>query len=199
MPKHLKKLSEETLHKNPWWEYKHDTYELPNGEIGNYYYAHLTGLCITVPVLEDGRIVLCLQHRYLVEKQSIEFPGGAIVPGDDFIDNARRELYEETGCIAENMLKVGIFEPANGYAKDTAHVFIAQVSEMRPLPGGDISEEFEVLVRRPDEIDRMVQNNEIWDGETLAVWAMVRHHFFKEQNVQEVDSPLSHIFKLFEV
>ncbi len=199
MPKHLKKLSEESLHKNPWWEYKHDTYELPNGETGDYYYAQFSGMCITVPVLEDGRIVLCLQHRYLAGKQSIEFPGGGIIADMDLTENARRELYEETGCIADHMLKVGVFEPANGYAKDTTHVFIAQVAEMRALPEADAAEEFEVLIRRPDEIDRMVRNNEIWDGETLAVWAMVRHHFFKEQEAEEVKSPLSHIFKLFEV
>ncbi len=97
------------------------------------------------------------------------------------------------------MLKVGVFEPVNGYAKDAAHVFIAQVSEMRALPEADPSEEFEVLIRRPDEIDRMVQHNEIWAGHTLAAWAMVRHHFFKEQEAEEVKSPLSYMFKLFEV
>jgi len=116
-----------------------------------------------------------------MEKESIEFPGGGIEPGIDLVENARRELYEETGCIADDMLKVGMFEPANGYAKDLAHVFIARVAEMRSLPESDASEEFEVLIRRPDEIDRMVRNNEIWDGTTLAAWAMVRHHFFKEQ------------------
>ena len=37
--------------------------------------------------------------------------------------------------------------------------------------------QIEVIYRRPDEIDTMVKRGEIWDGQTLASWAMVRYRF----------------------
>lgn len=189
MVKHLKKISEETIHENPWWSYKHDKYELPNGEEGDYYYGETTGMSVVIPVLEDGRIVLTLQYRYLAEKQSIEFPGGGLSDAKDPHEAAIRELYEESGCRASEIVKIGVFEPANGYVKDKSHVYIAKVQSIEE-PRPDKTEEFEVLFRRPDELERMVRNNEIWDGPTLAAWAIARHHLLKEGDQNTLNEPL---------
>ncbi len=178
MPKRLKKISEEVLHENPWWKYKHDRYELPNGEAGDYFYGETPGVAVIVPMLADGRIVLTLQHRYLKDKQSIEFPAGGILADLTTLEGAKKELAEETGCIASEFIKVGVFEPANGFIKDTTHVFLAHITEQgeaRP----DVTEEIEVLYRRPEDIEQMIRKNEIWDGQTMATWALVRHHFLK--------------------
>ena len=184
MPKRLKKLSEEVVLTNQWTTFMHDTYEKPNGEEGDYYYIRYKGNTIIIPVLEDGRVVLTLQHRYLADKQSIEFPGGGIDPHEeDIMESAKRELYEEAGCIATELVKIGVFEPVPGYAQDTSHLFIAHVTEVHNTAPDD-TEEFEVLVRRPDEIDRMVMNNEIWHGQTLAAWAIARGHLLKMQPME---------------
>ncbi len=174
--KHLKKLSEETLHENPWYTYKHDTYELPNGDIGDYYYSELSGMSIVVPVLPDGRLVLILQSRYLTNKESIEFPGGGLKDGQTALEAAKEELAEETGYLADEFIKVGEFQPANGYTKDTTHVFIAHLSEQQEMDLDD-TEDIEVMYRRPDEVDEMIRRNDIWDGQTMAAWALVHHHF----------------------
>ena len=57
MPKQLKKISEEVLHENPWTVYKHDTYEKPDGAVGDYYYIETRGVCFVVPVMEGGKVV----------------------------------------------------------------------------------------------------------------------------------------------
>ncbi len=173
--KRLKKLSEETIHHNPWWIYKHDTYEKPNGETGDYYYGETNGMVMVVPVLSDGRIMLTLQHRYLSDKQSIEFPAGGIQDGEEVVEAAKRELSEEAGGVAEEWVNIGVFEPSVGLAKDTAYVFLAYVDAMVPITP-DETEDIEVLLRRPDEIERMIVTNEIWNGPTLAAWALVRNH-----------------------
>lgn len=179
MPRRLKKISEEVLHENPWWMYKHDRYELPNGQEGDYFYGETKGIAIIVPILADGRIVLTLQHRYLKDKQSIEFPGGGILDGLTSLEGAQKELFEETGCVASEFIKVGEFEPANGFIKDTSHVFLAHIQEQGE-PHPDVTEEIEVLYRRPEDIEQMIRQNEIWDGQTMATWSLVRHHFLKD-------------------
>jgi ADP-ribose pyrophosphatase len=179
MPKRLKKISEKLLHKNPWWEYKHDTYEKPNGEVGDYYYGETGGVVVIVPIMADGRIVLTLQHRYLKDKQSIEFSAGGILKNMTNVEAAKKELLEETGCVAKEFIKVGVFEPANGFIKDTTHVFLAHVTEQGEQQPDD-TEEIELLYRRPKDIEEMIKKNEIWDGQTMATWALVRHNFISE-------------------
>jgi ADP-ribose pyrophosphatase len=193
--KHLKKISEETVHTNPWWTYKHERFEKANGEAGDYYYAETHGVSIVVPVLSDGSIVLTRQYRYLFDKESIEFPGGGIKEGSDALETARQELYEETGWIADEFAQIGTFEPANGYVKDLTHVYLARADEQQEQQLED-TEEIEVIYRRPDEIDEMVRRNDIWDGQSLAVWSLVRGIFFKE--LTGTESPtLQNMFKSF--
>ena len=175
MPKRLKKLSEEVVHANdPWFIYKHDTYELPNGGVGNYYYIETPGVAIVVPKMADGRIAMALQYRYLEDKQCISFPGGGIKEGDA-LEGAKRELFEETGCIADHWVKIGEFEPSTGLLKDKVHLFMCDVVEQRDAQN-DETEQIEVIYRRPEEIEEMIMRNDIWDGQSIAAWAMVRHH-----------------------
>jgi len=42
----------------------------------------------------------------------------------------------------------------------------------------DDTEEFEILALTPDEIDRAIRDNEIYDGMTMAAWALARGRLF---------------------
>lgn len=176
MPKHLKKINEELMHQNPWWTYKHDIYEKPNGEEGEYWYGEKPIAVMIVPLLPDGKIGLTLQHRYLSEKQSIEFPSGGIIEDTPLLDAAKRELYEETGFSAEDWINIGEFGSLPGFFKAKTTVFIAKVSGQGEQELDD-TEEIELVYRRPDEFQDMVERNEIWDSQTLAAWSLVRHYF----------------------
>lgn len=178
MPSPLKKLSEEVLHENPWWRYKHDIYSFPNGKHGEYYYGETYGMSMVVPILSDGRLLLVKQFRYLADRYSIEFPGGGMRKGDAPSEVAKRELMEETGCSAKELINISNFEPHNGLFVDTTHVFIARgvtQIETKNLVG-DETEFIEIIFRRPDEIEQLIRNNEIWDGQTLATWALARYY-----------------------
>lgn len=175
MPKRLKKVTEEIMHQNPWWIYMHDRYIMPNGKEGDYFYAKTKGGAMIIPVLPDGRVVLTLQHRYLVDKLSIEFPAGSSEKDAGMEDVARRELQEETGYLAKDMVKLASFEPANGFTVDTVHVFLAQVEEQHNQKL-DESEDIEILYRRIDEVDRMIQQGDIWCGQSIAAWFFAKQY-----------------------
>lgn len=177
----IKKISEEIIHKNPWHEYKHDTFEFPDGKPGNYYYLETPGGVMIVPVLPDGRIVLTRQSRYLADRHSIEFPGGGIKNGMTLTQAANLELKEETGYEAEELILVGEFEPSKGLIKDRMHIFIAQVGEQGNAKP-DATEDIEIIARYPDEVEVMIRHNDIWDGETMAAWSLVRHQFITQTN-----------------
>jgi len=131
---------------------------------------------MVVPVTEDGRIAMVVQYRYLLNKHSVEFPGGGIKKDDNAHRTAKKELEEETGFLTDNMVKIGEFESGNGILRDRCNVFLAYINgQTEPHP--DETEEIEVILRYPDEIDRMVRNNDIWCGQTLAAWSLTRHFF----------------------
>jgi len=178
MPKHLKKISEETLYKTNWSTYKHDRYIKPNGEEGDYFYSEPMPSVMIVPVLPDGKIVLVLQNRYLFDKQSIEFPAGKAKQGQTIIEAAKAELQEETGYTADEIVNLGVFAYAPAEIKSLCNVYLAQVSTQGNQMLDD-TEDMDVLYRRPDEIEEMIKNNEIWNGLTMAVWSLVRHHLIK--------------------
>lgn len=176
MIKKFKKNSEEILHQNPWYAYKHDVFEFPDGTTGNYYYLESPGAAMVVPILPDGRMVLVRQYRYLLDKFSVEFPAGGIKIGHNARQTAAIELKEETGYDAEELISVAEFEPNNGFMKDRMHVFLARLSENTPgMASPEATEDIELIIRHPDEIEAMIQAGDIWDGETLAAWTLVKH------------------------
>lgn len=172
-----KKISSEIVHKNPFWTYYHDKYLLPDGKEGDYYYGENegSGCAIVVPVLDDGRLLLTRQYRYLREKQSVEFPRGGMMSGESPSEAVEREFLEETGYKADEMIKLGAFDGINGVFKDTAHVFIARGLQKAREPAPDATESIEVFFRHLDEFEEMIKNGEIWDGQTLATWALARN------------------------
>lgn len=174
MPKHLEKISEEILHQNHWSNFKHDKYIQPNGQEGNYFYMDIKPSVIVVAIMPDEKIVLTLQHRYLLDKQSIEFPAGRVKDNQTILDGAKAELQEETGCLTDDIVKIGEFATAPSSIKHTIHVYLARVSAQGQQMLDD-SEEIEILYRRPDEIDEMIKNNEIFNGPTMAAWSLIRH------------------------
>jgi ADP-ribose pyrophosphatase len=173
--KKWEKLSEEVLHKNPWWTYKHDKFRLPNGKEGDYYYLDRSGGSIMVPVLDDGRIVLVKQYRYLFDKDCIGFCSGCIEEGRTPEETAVVELEEETGYRGDFKF-IGESASSCGFSKELVKVFLVtnlQKTESHP----EETEEIEVLLRTPEEIDKMIEINEIWDGITMAAWAMAKKYF----------------------
>lgn len=173
MQKKYQKISEEILHTNPWWTYKHDIYKCEEKDF-DYYYGEMNGNAIIVPVLDDGRIALIRQYRYLQERSGIEFPMGGIMMGETPSQAAIRELREETGLESSNFSKIGEFEPMIGKAKNRSSVFIANEISSQVESKLDAEEDIELVLRRPDEINEMIKRGEIWSGQALATWTLVR-------------------------
>lgn len=168
----IKKQSEEIIHQNSFWTYKHDVFTHPDGRTGDYYYGEDRGMAIVVPVLPDGRLILIKQFRYLLQRDSLEFPGGGIREHEAPESAAVRELYEETGYQHVTMKQVGRFDQYLGVFKAPAYVYIASVSTQQSQVLDD-TEDMTVVTLTPQEFSEMVQRGEVIDGGTLATWAIV--------------------------
>jgi ADP-ribose pyrophosphatase len=174
MLRHWKTLTSKIVSKNPWWIYRINTFQIPDGVAGEYHYVHTEGSSMIVPVTNDGRLVLVNQYRYLCDRESIEFPCGGVKAGKTYDEMAKLELEEETGYRSDDVVRVGEFNPFNGVTNEICAIHIAR--NLRPTQAKpDTTEEFEVIRCNPHELDGMIQSNKIWDGMTLAAWALVKN------------------------
>jgi 8-oxo-dGDP phosphatase len=169
--KKYKTISSDIKFSNPYWQYALDNYILPNGQESQYHYVKSGGSCIIIPKQKNNTFVMVRQYRYLNKKFSLEFPGGGIKNNTSPLENAKNELIEEAGLYAGKMKKIGEFNPFNGVTNEICSVYLAEeLKGTTPLP--EDSEEFEILNLTIEEINKNINDNQIWDGMTLASWAL---------------------------
>jgi len=167
------KESEKTIFRNKYWKYKIDDFRIDNGTPGEYHYVHTLGSTMIIPVTEKNTILLVKQFRYLIQKESIEFPCGSVEEGLSMEENALKELREETGFSSNRLKYAGSFAPYNGVSDELCYLYIAENLFPSPLEK-DVYEECEIIEKSPVEIESMIDTNEIWDGMTLAAWSIAK-------------------------
>jgi ADP-ribose pyrophosphatase len=119
-----------------------------------------------LPVLPDGRVVLVRHFRHDSRDWHWEIPRGFAEPGADPIGNARRELREEVGLTAGEVLPIGLLDGEGG--QDA--IFLARVTE--PPPALDAEEgvdDFRLVTRA--ELVAMIAAGELADPYGLAAYA----------------------------
>jgi len=166
-----KKVRQEFEIRNPWWTYKKDITLLPGGKEGEYHFVHVKGSSMIIPVLDDGRLLMVNQYRYLADRESLEFPCGSVKETSTFEETAMQELAEETGLLAAEIRQVGEFNPYNGVTDEMCRVYIARTFT-ETTAKRDETEEFEQMRLTPEELEEKITSGDIWDGMTLSSWAI---------------------------
>jgi 8-oxo-dGTP pyrophosphatase MutT (NUDIX family) len=163
-------LSRETVFTCPYYEIWHDRYVLPQGGTGDYYILGRADSVFVIPEVGLGRYWLTKQLRYILQRESVEFPGGGIDEGETPEQAAARELREELGLVAGELLPIARFAPYNGVTNEYCHLFVAR--HLTPVGRGsrDASEAIEPLEWDADRIEQSITDNTIFDGMTVAAW-----------------------------
>ncbi len=103
-----------------------DTVELPNGHTSTREYIKHVGAACVVPVDRDGNVIVEKQFRYPFASVLTEIPAGKLDSKEEpHLEAALRELREETGYSAENMIYLGEYYPTCAYSDETIHMYLA--------------------------------------------------------------------------
>lgn len=124
-------------------------------------------VCIA-PVTEDGRVVMIREFRYPLNSYCIGLPAGLMEAGEDLLECAARELWEETGYAAirneDGSIRAHVLNQAGfssvGMSGESVHVLYMQVENEPSLGQNTEASEFiDVFTVPVDEIDDFLEQN----------------------------------------
>ena len=167
----IMQLEEKTVRKNYIYRGKIinvrcDDAELPNGRpCRREIVEHPGGACVLC--VKDGKVALVKQFRYAYGEAIYEIPAGKLNEGEDPMLAAERELGEETGMIADDLVLRFVLYPTPGYTNEK--IFIYEALGVRE--GKQHLDEGEFLnvefVPIEDALE-MVENGAICDAKTIV-------------------------------
>ena len=143
-----------------------DRAQLENGKIVRREVVEHPGGVGILPVDEEGNCYMVRQFRYPFSRQLLEIPAGKLEYGEDPLDCAVRELGEETGFTAAELIPLGKCLTSPGFSSEVLHLFLA-----RGLSAGKAhldEDEFLNVEKHPlAELLAMAERNELEDGKTV--------------------------------
>lgn len=121
-------LSTDYLLDTPWVRVVRDRlrHRESERERDYFYLTSPSEAVATVALTEDGRVLLTRQYRHPVRQIIWDLPAGAMRRGEDPTEAARRELEEETGYRADEMVQMAYFNQFPGSMDIGTHLFLAR-------------------------------------------------------------------------
>ena len=121
-----------------------------------------------IPLTEDRQVLMVRQFRFGIDDFTLEIPGGMCDPGESPLDAAARELREETGYEAEEIVELGWVHPNPPIQNNRCHTFLARGVKKVGEPAPDGAEIFEQLSVPLDDIPRLISERRITHALVLA-------------------------------
>jgi ADP-ribose pyrophosphatase len=114
-----------------------------------------------IPLTSDESVVLIEQYRHGTGEISLEIPGGMVDPGESPEVAAARELLEETGYEASEVVFLGKTRPNPAIQANWIHTFLARDVEHRGEPKNDGTEQTIVRLVPLERIPALIAEGEI--------------------------------------
>ncbi|MFY9262023.1 MAG: NUDIX hydrolase [Actinomycetaceae bacterium] len=127
---HVEILQSDLRFKGPIFTIYDDEIKFASGDIARRQYMEHHDAVAIVPMRESERgpeILLIRQYRHAPRRILWEIPAGLLdIAGEDALSTAKRELLEETDCVADRWTKLARFTASPGVSDENCDIFLAR-------------------------------------------------------------------------
>jgi ADP-ribose diphosphatase len=140
-----------------------------------------------VPFVSNNEILVIRSYRHLINSYQIEAPSGYIDPGETPIEAASRELKEETGYKANNIISLGSYTLDYTMFEQVGNLFVGYdiVKESKQNLG--TMEIIEPTIVTIDRIKQLLYDGKILNASSIvAFYKSLDYHlnYRKKQNMK---------------
>lgn len=155
--------------------------EFSNGEKRTYERLCSRGLgaVIVVPMLDDETVLLISEYAAGLHHYELGLVKGRLEDGETVLQGAQRELMEEVGYGARDLVELTALSLAPGYMSHMTHVVLARDLYPQKLQG-DEPEELEVIPWPIAELHELVQRPDCTEGRSIAALYITRDYLQHE-------------------
>jgi 8-oxo-dGTP pyrophosphatase MutT (NUDIX family) len=169
----LKVGDPEVTYRTPFMDIVHSRVDF--GQVAKDYYVVAFGRRGGVVGVQDGKILLVRQYRFLINGYSWELPGGTIERDESAEAGLARECLEETGWRPKSLRLLVVYYPGLDNVDNRTSVYLAREMErVRPFAPNP-TEVCEICWFGLDECIGMVFRQEILDAMTIT-GLLAYHH-----------------------
>lgn len=154
---------------------EHLDLEFSNGERRRFQRLHSRGhgAVIVVPMIDPDTVLLVREYAAGMHRYELGLVKGRIDAGETPLEAADRELKEEAGYGARELLDLRQLSLAPTYMSHSAHMVIARDLYPERLPG-DEPEPLEVVPWKLDALHELVLREDFSEGRSIAALFMAR-------------------------
>lgn len=155
-------LESEYLIRRPWLTARRDHVKLPTGaEISEYYVLEYPDWVNVIAITREGKFVLIRQYRHALGETRYEICAGVCEKGEEPLESARRELYEETGYGRGEWSKLMTISANASTMTNLTHCFLAINVEPISTQHLEATEDLTVHLMSAEEVKQLLLNDEV--------------------------------------
>ena len=154
-----------------------DVVSLENKNMTSYreIVEHNGGVCAVVRT-KDDKIKFVKQFRYAFNEEVLELPAGKIEKGEDPYYTIAREIEEEVGVSAKEIIKVGKMYSSPGFCTEVIHLYYVE-DYTECDKHFDDDEDLDSFEFTYSEALKMIENGQIVDAKTICLLLRVKEKF----------------------
>jgi len=156
--------------------------EFSNGSTRTYERLRARGLgaVIVVAMRDTETVLLVREYAAGLHHYELGLVKGRLEVGETVLEGAQRELREEIGYGAHELLELTSLSLAPGYMTHVTHVVLARNLYPAKLEG-DEPEELEVVPWRLSDLYSLVQRPDCTEGRSIAALYITRDYLLQEK------------------
>ena len=150
-------------------------YHLENAEGRRYTHETIEhpGAVVILPIDRNGAVVCVSQYRHSLGQDILELPAGTLEKDEPIVECAQRELAEEIGMVAKEIVSLGILYPAPGFCNEVQHLFLAR-GLVSKTATPDEDEDISVVPLSVCDFEESIRNGKLNDAKSISLFMRAR-------------------------